>query len=891
MSAPVHRTSERPSAAALAAARQRREEGRAGSSSGSGTSAEQALLGLQSSAGNRATSATVQRARGRTLERTPGTETARPGSAPGARRGATGPTRRGSESGAHGMEVDPALREQATTARRAALAAGFTPSGRTRRGSDTDTRPGPAGPARRGSESGTRGMEADPALREQATAARRAAEEKAAAEEAAETRRRVRAGAEAAAATARTRSTAKKAAREAAVKGARRLEEAEAAAAEAAEIQRRRRTGAEAAAAKGRERVAAAEAAAAEEDRLRREAEAAAEADRRRRLEEEARPPVVEATATPAGVEEEAARTAVEEEEEARTAVEEVTLTPEARAARDARLAELATLFTPSGRTRRGSDLDVRPDHADLTRRGSDSGIRYAEFGTGTWERTDTTGDDTATTATEEAAPPAEETAPPAEEEARRSEERAAADTRAEVRSDRLKAVAENADQGKRLLDPTDALAKGVQAPTAAGLGQEATEMAANAPKPDTSGGSGAEALKHDASATGVSGASLSAVTELLSFGASVADSFRNLRTALNKGSGAGYHNAHKKGKTKATDAGVSVLSTGANAGTIAKEAVKLQGVASTAASAEASGVLSGVAGVAKSVRAAFKSKGAIEKIHGLRQLQKANEAHSKRLLRLEAEANTAELNARFAREAVERARNDREGRTEDQWAAGIRTAGAAYEQAALIEARAKADFLSNARDLEDLNFATSLAKSRKVSQAAKELGGGFVGEGLKGAGGIATVAIVATGALASNPAGWITAAVGAGLVLTTAAYKGGSAAYGRFQEAHHPELYTPEGEPIPTAKDAGDSLLHAMKFWKKITRYKRQLAAHKIYNMVSRENTDPALRASALQLLTLIKAGHTDHKMDEAEWEASLRQPAKKAEWIKEITDQLASS
>lgn len=51
MSAPVHRTSERDSATALAAARQRREEGRTGSSSRSGTSAEQAFLGLQSSAG------------------------------------------------------------------------------------------------------------------------------------------------------------------------------------------------------------------------------------------------------------------------------------------------------------------------------------------------------------------------------------------------------------------------------------------------------------------------------------------------------------------------------------------------------------------------------------------------------------------------------------------------------------------------------------------------------------------------------------------------------------------------------------------------------------------------------------------------------------------------
>ncbi|MGW0461146.1 hypothetical protein [Streptomyces tendae] len=885
MSTPVHRTSERPSAAALASARERREEGRTGRSAGSRTSAEQALLGLQSSAGNRAASATVQRARGRTLERTPGTDTDRPGSAPGGRRDPAGRTRRGSESGTQGMDVDPALQEQAAGARRAALTARFPPSGRTRRGSDTDTRPGPGGLARRGSESGAQGMEADPALREQATAARRAAEERAAAEEAAETRRRVRAGGEAAAATARNRNTAKKAASEAAAKGARLLEEAEAAAAEAAEIERRRRAGAEAAAAKARERIAAAEAAAAEEDRLRRAAEAAAaEEERRRRLEEEAAA---------------AEHTAVEEEEEAHTAVEEVTLTPEERAARDARLADLAARFTPSGRTRRGSDLDIRPEPADLTRRGSESGLRHVEVGTGPWERIGTTATEepappveTVAPPAEEAAPPGETVAPPAEEEeARRSEERTAADTRAEVRSDRLKAVAENADHGKRLLDPTDALGKGVQAPTAAGLGQDATAATAAAPKTGTAAAAQAAAQTHDASAAGVSGASLSGLTELLSGAASVADSFRNLRTALSKGSGAGYHNAHKKGKTKAADAGMSVASTGANAGTIGKEAVKLHGVGSTVASAEASGVLSGVAGVAKAIRAAFKSKGAIAKIHGLRQLQKHNAAQSQRLLRLEAEANTAELNASFAREAVERARNDREGRTEEEWAAGLRTTGAAYEATALIEARAKADFLSLARDLEDLNFATNLAKSRQVSKVVKEMGGGVMGEGLKGAGGVTTVAIAATVGLASNPAGWITAAVGAGLVLTTAAYKGGSAAYGRFQEAHHPELYTPEGEPIPAAKDTGDSLLHAMKFWKKITRYKRQMAAHKLYNMVSREGTDPALRASALQLLILIKAGPTDHKLEPAEWEARLMNPAEKGDVIKEITDQLASS
>ncbi|NDZ69830.1 hypothetical protein G3I36_01950, partial [Streptomyces sp. SID10362] len=65
-------------------------------------------------------------------------------------------TRRGSESGTHGLGIDPRLQEEARlaaeraaqeraaaeeAARRAALAARFTSTGRTRRGSDTDTRP------------------------------------------------------------------------------------------------------------------------------------------------------------------------------------------------------------------------------------------------------------------------------------------------------------------------------------------------------------------------------------------------------------------------------------------------------------------------------------------------------------------------------------------------------------------------------------------------------------------------------------------------------------------------------------------------------------------------------------------------------------------------------
>ncbi|MFF8597017.1 hypothetical protein ACF061_37535 [Streptomyces sp. NPDC015220] len=61
MSAPVHRTSARQSGTVLTPGRQRSDRIRAGSVSG--TSAERALLAVQSSAGNRAATAMVQRAR------------------------------------------------------------------------------------------------------------------------------------------------------------------------------------------------------------------------------------------------------------------------------------------------------------------------------------------------------------------------------------------------------------------------------------------------------------------------------------------------------------------------------------------------------------------------------------------------------------------------------------------------------------------------------------------------------------------------------------------------------------------------------------------------------------------------------------------------------------
>ncbi|MEV7222443.1 hypothetical protein AB0N98_21500 [Streptomyces sp. NPDC093681] len=906
MSAPVHRSSERPSAATLAAARQRREEGRTGTSSGAGTSAEQALLGLQSSAGNRAATATVQRARGRTLERTPGTDTARPGSAPGARHAPAGLTRRGSAPGALGdraplgtgsgtrpasvAEVradtsapEPVAAPEATAATR------FAPSGRTRRGSDTDARPGPTALTRRGSESGTHGLEVDPGFQEHVDTAREeartAAAERAAAEEA-ERRAALAARFTPSGRTRRgsdtdTRPDPATLTRRGSESGTHGLEvdpgfeehvdtareEARTAAAERAAAEEAERRAAERAAEEAR--LAAERAAAAEEEAARRAALAArftSTGRARRGSDTDTRPDP--ATLTRRGSESGAHGLGIDPrlQEEARLAAERAAQ-ERAAAEEAARRAALAARFTSTGRTRRGSDTDTRPDPATLTRRGSESGTHGLGIDPVFQTELDTARD--AARVTE---------APSGK------------------KSDRLKEIAENADQGKRILDPADALGKGVQAPTAAGLGQQATEEAAAAAKPDAtpaeaSGASAASVLKHDAAAAGVAGASLSAGAELLALGASVADAFRNLKTSLQKKAGAGYHNARRKAKVKAGDAGMSVASTGANAGAIAKEAIKVEGVASTAASAEASGVLSGVAGVAKSIRALGKTGGAIRKYRNLGKLPDAETAHAGLLARLKAPADAEEQRAKAAYdEVVALQRESEQGRPREGWQAAFDAAVRSYEAAAQREAQAKLTYLRALNDARTVDGTKKFARRKQVSKAVKEGMGGGLGEGLKGAGGIATVAIVATGALASNPAGWIVAAAGAGLVVLTAGYKGVRSGYGRFQEAHHPERYTPHGEEVPEAKPTWESLKHAMKVWKKVSKYKRQLAAHKLYDMVSRPDTEPELRRSAMDLLVVLKAGPSDHGMDPRTWQESLMDPAAKADWIKEITDQLSS-
>ncbi|WP_320782216.1 hypothetical protein [Streptomyces sp. CRN 30] len=450
---------------------------------------------------------------------------------------------------------------------------------------------------------------------------------------------------------------------------------------------------------------------------------------------------------------------------------------------------------------------------------------------------------------------------------------RAVTDSRAT--DELLKRATELLDRIKKDLDPVDNMSKGAQAPTSAGLGQAATA-------------SGDTALKHDAAISGTSGASWNLLTELTGAVVNGLDTLRNLRASRKKTSGAGHHTARKKVKVKGGDTAVGVASTGGYGASVAKDGVKLAGAADTVTAAEVSGIFGAVTGLWKGARAAMRVGSAARKHHRIKSLGEAGATHGEMLTRLAGEADAAwqQVDERHAelQAVVEANRGRRPGLWYQTALAVTDRLDAAYAAAA----RARATHQRAEQDVEMLGTVQGYAKKKQLFRGGKEVLNA-VGEPAKAAGGI-VVAVTAAGALGSNPAGWITAAVGAGLIAVGAGYKGARAGYKRFQEAHHPERYTPEGEEDVAPKSVGESLKHSLKVWKKVSRGERQLMAHRIYNLASGAGTTPEVQVSARELLVALKAGPEQHKLDPTAWAATLVDPDRKADWIKEITEQLAS-
>ncbi|MGV9555637.1 hypothetical protein [Streptomyces sp. NPDC003401] len=431
----------------------------------------------------------------------------------------------------------------------------------------------------------------------------------------------------------------------------------------------------------------------------------------------------------------------------------------------------------------------------------------------------------------------------------------------------------------KKNLEPIDTFVKGVQTPTNAGFTQQAA-AAAN------------EGLKHSAAASGASAASGNLLTEAAGTVVSGMDAYKNMKDATKHETGAAHHTAKKKARTKGTDTVVGAASSGSYSAAIAKEVTKVQKAADAAVASEASGIASASVGAIKGVRAAFRVGGAARKYKKVKELGDPHLVHAGSLARLNESREQANWAAAEAYVALDAYWNhEGEGRLE----LVSEAVDAAWE--AMGEARDAAETLRRAEnDVEKLNTAQGYAKKKQLTKIGKEAVGGAVGESTKAAAGVVTAVAAGTAGLATNPVGWGLAGAGAGLVLGVTLYKALRAATKRYEEVRHPERWAPEGETSAEAASRGESLKHALKFWKKVSAGERQAMAREIYALAAGPgipgsgNTTAEMRQSARALLIALKSGPADHRLEPEAWAETLDDPAKSAGWIKEIAEQLAS-
>ncbi|MHC3450059.1 MULTISPECIES: hypothetical protein [Streptomyces] len=434
-------------------------------------------------------------------------------------------------------------------------------------------------------------------------------------------------------------------------------------------------------------------------------------------------------------------------------------------------------------------------------------------------------------------------------------------------------------DRFKKNLEPIDTFIKGVQTPTNAGFTQQAA-AAAN------------EGLKHSTAASGTSAASGNLLTEAAGTVVNGMDAYKNMKDTKKHESGAAHHTAKKKAKTKGVDTVVGAAGSGSYSAAIAKEVTKIQKAADAAVASEASGIASASVGAIKGMRAAFRAGGAARKYMKVKELGDPHLVHAGSLARLNESREQAGWAAAEAYVALDTYwKHEGEGRLE----LVSEAIDAAWE--AMGEARDAAESLRRAeQDVEKLNTVQGYAKKKQLTKIGKETVGGAVGESTKAAAGVVTAVAAGTAGLASNPVGWGLAGAGAGLVLGVTLYKALRAATKRYEEVRHPERWAPEGQNPAEAASRGESLKHALTFWKKVSKGERQAMAREIYTLAAGPDipgsgsTTAEMRESARALLIALKSGPAQHKLEPEAWEGTLDDPAKSAGWIKEIAEQLAS-
>ncbi|MET9108438.1 hypothetical protein [Streptomyces zhihengii] len=431
-------------------------------------------------------------------------------------------------------------------------------------------------------------------------------------------------------------------------------------------------------------------------------------------------------------------------------------------------------------------------------------------------------------------------------------------------------------DRFKKNLEPVDTFVKGFQTPTNAAFTQQAA-VAAN------------ESLKHSTAASGTSAASGNLLTEAAGTVVNGMDAYKNMKDARKHETGADHHRANRKAKTKGVDTVVGAAGSGSYSAAIAKEVTKIQKAADAAVAAEASGIAGASVGTVKGIRSAFRIGRAAGKYQQIKKLGDPHLVQAGALARLNESREQADWAAAQAYVALDSYwKHEGPGRLE----LVSEAIDAAWE--AMAEARDAGETLQRAEnDVEKLSTVQQYAKKKQLTKIGKEAAGGG-GESVKAAAGVVTAVAAGTVGLASNPVGWGLAGAGAGLVLGVTLYKALRAATKRYEEVHHPERWAPQGETPAEAASRTQSLKHALKFWKKVSKGERQAMAREIYALAAGPDisghTTAEMRESARSLLIALKSGPAQHKLEPDAWAETLNDPAKTSGWIAEIAEQLAS-
>lgn len=409
--------------------------------------------------------------------------------------------------------------------------------------------------------------------------------------------------------------------------------------------------------------------------------------------------------------------------------------------------------------------------------------------------------------------------------------------------------------------------------------------------------------LRQDVAASGMGAVAVGAGAEALETVVAGMEAREARKEAKEHGSGAAFHTANKKAKSTAADAGLGAAGTVSEALLIARQAARIEEAMSVAGPVgTVAGATGGATGLVVGGRAAVRTVTTDRKRRKLKSVAMPAVAGEEAMGELKQALVNAEGATAAAHAALDRYVTEKDAPVA-HFAAAIDAAFEATRPlaeagAALKRETDKLDRKALYEELPEVHkYALKKQRNKEVKQALTA-----VGQTTRAAGAIATATSIGMGgALLTSPVGWALAGSAALILFGVAGYKGGRAAKNRYDSARHPERHA---EPVESEDAAqhkpmsrSEAMREALKFWKKAETGERKAMARRLYQFAAgpdvnaQSGVNDELRATAREILVILKAGPADHRMDREAWEGSLNDPEKSEAWVKEIESALSSA